>query len=112
MNEQIISQPMLNQKGKIFNEVAKSDWVQGKDTPMIRPTWIRKECYDYFVSDDDQIQANYETDREYDSTATDDEDKNQSKKKKRMLTLRPLIKCSQERMTMRRTPLPAPKLVE
>ena len=82
MNEQIISQPMLNQKGKIFNEVAKSDWVQGKDTPMIRPTWIRKECYDYFESDDGQMQAEYESDQEDDSTAIDDKDENQLKRKK------------------------------
>ena len=73
MNDQITPtpQPMLSQREEILNEIAKPDWMRGEETSMIRPTWIRKECY-----------SEYETDQEYESTAIDDEDKTQSKRKK------------------------------
>ena len=71
----------LNHMEDLFNEVARTDWIKGKDEPMMRPSWVRRDCHDYFESDDCKSQEKYETDQEYDSTENEDED-SQSKRER------------------------------
>ena len=73
VNEDVTPPHDFNQKEEVFNEVAILDWIKGENAPMLRPTWVRQEGYDYFDSDE------YETDQEYDSTESEDEAGSQSK---------------------------------
>ena len=52
VNEHVTPPHVFNQKEEVFNEVAIPDWIKSENAPMLRPTWVRQEGYDYFDLDE------------------------------------------------------------